>query len=676
MKNNRLKKINLFSFLFILILTFAANNGLAQQGRDHIKFPKPAAIKVTAGDSVTVVIKAKIDKYWHTYGLKRVVGPDGFGPEPTVVTLKKSDYAKTIGRVTSSKGHVKFDSTWGAKVEDLDGNVEFMIPVRISQKLKVGTYKLDVKVEFQMCDTASCLAPDDVLVPIEITVIKEADANAAPIIDTEVDNNETQSGDGEVDSSGGRNGVLGTSSGTATIDSRSEIGDETDKGLWSFFLYAMGVGFLALLTPCVFPMIPITVSFFTKRSEKNRARSLRDALLFAVGIISTFTIIGVLASLIFGESALQDLSANGYMNLGIGLLFILLAFNLFGAFEIQVPVSILNKLNKKSQGSGIAAVFLMGFTFSLTSFTCTAPFVSTALTLTAKEGVSLAPMVGMLGFSSAFALPFFFLALFPSLLVALPKAGGWMNNMKVVMGFLEIAAAVKFISTAEFVWNWGVLPREPFLAIWSAVCLLIALYILGVFHMKLDSAVERVSALRAVFAIMFVTMSIWFMAGMLGKPLPADLEALLPPDNYHEIINGTVGTSPTSAGLDVLGSSEKSDELVWLSNLDEGKALAKKENKPLFIDFTGFACVNCRWMEKFMFPKESVRSRFKKMVLVQLYTDRKTEPYVTNQTIMKTFGSVANPMYVLLAADGTYIAQKGYTRDEALFLSFIDQALQ
>lgn len=676
MKNNRSIKNNLFPFLFVLLLTFAANNSLAQQGRDHIKFPKQPAIKVTAGDSITVVIKAKIDKYWHTYGLKRVVGPDGFGPEPTVVTLKKSDYARTIGRVTSSKGHVKFDSTWGAKVEDLDGNVEFMIPVRISQKLKVGTYKLDVKVEFQMCDTASCLAPDDVLVPVEITVIKEADANAAPIVDVEVDNNETPSGDGEIDSSVGQNGVLGTSSGTAAIDSRSEIGDETDKGLWSFFLYAMGVGFLALLTPCVFPMIPITVSFFTKRSEKNRARSLRDALLFAVGIISTFTIIGVLASLIFGESALQDLSANGYMNLGIGLLFILLAFNLFGAFEIQVPVSILNKLNKKSQGSGIAAVFLMGFTFSLTSFTCTAPFVSTALTLTAKEGVSLAPMVGMLGFSSAFALPFFFLALFPSLLVALPRAGGWMNNMKVVMGFLEIAAAVKFISTAEFVWNWGVLPREPFLAIWAAVCLLIALYILGVFHMKLDSAVERVSALRAVFAIMFVTMSMWFMAGMLGKPLPADLEALLPPDNYHEIINGTVGASPNSAGLNILGSKEKTDELVWLSNLDEGKALAKKENKPLFIDFTGFACVNCRWMEKFMFPKESVRSRFKKMVLVQLYTDRKTEPYVTNQNIMKTFGSVANPMYVLLAADGSYIAQKGYTRDEALFLSFIDQALQ
>jgi len=651
----------------------------AQQGRDHITFQKPPVYKVTAGDSITIVIKSKIDKHWHTYGLKRVVGADGFGPEPTVLTVSGKDVAKRIGKTSSTKGHVKYDSTWGASVEDLSGNVEFMVPVRILSTLKKGTYKAEVKVEFQMCDTTSCLAPDDLTIPVEINVVSEADPKASIPVDVETpDDSQLGNGTAATGTAGANSAIVSSDSGNAdaAIDSQSEIGAETEKGLWSFFLYAMGVGFLALLTPCVFPMIPITVSFFTKRSEKNRARSLRDALLFTVGIISTFTIVGLLASLVFGESALQDLSANGYLNLGIGLLFIILAFNLFGAFEIQVPISILNKLNKKSQGSGIAAVFLMGFTFSLTSFTCTAPFVSTALTLTAKEGVSLAPTVGMLGFSTAFALPFFFLALFPSLLVALPRAGGWMNNLKVVMGFLEIAAAIKFISTAEFVWNWGVLPREPFLAIWSAVCLLIALYILGVFHMKLDSVVERVSAIRAVFATIFVTMSIWFMAGMLGKPLPADIEALLPPDNYNEIINGTVGTSsPTKAGIDFLGTEKPTDELTWLSNLDEAKAIALKTNKSIFIDFTGFACVNCRWMEKFMFPKETVRQRFKQMILVQLYTDRKTEPYVTNQNIMKSYGPVANPMYVLLTPEGKYIAQKGYTRDEQLFLSFLDQAL-
>jgi thiol:disulfide interchange protein DsbD len=436
-------------------------------------------------------------------------------------------------------------------------------------------------------------------------------------------------------------------------------------------------------------MIPITVSFFTKRHEKSKGKGLQESLLFGLGIISTFTAVGIIASVIFGGTAVQDLAANPWLNLGIGALFMALAFNLFGAFEIQVPVSIMNALNKKSQGDGKVAILLMGLTFSLTSFTCTVPFVGTLL-LSASGGDYLYPAVGTLGFATAFALPFVGLSMFPSLLVRLPRAGGWMNNLKVVMGFLEIAAAIKFFSTAEFIFGLGLLPREVFLAVWAGVCLLIMLYLLGTFKMKLDSPLDSVSGIRALFAVIFATLAFWFVGGMLGKPLASDLEALLPPENYHELLlemntgvvapptSSTSGSAAEGAAVAQAGTSVH-DGLVWYSNLDEAKRVAARENKPIFIDFTGFSCVNCRKMEKAVFPQLMVVETFKKFVLVQLYTDRKSEPYISNQNLLKSYGTVANPLYVLLRPDGSYVAQSGYqlafTSNPQTFVQFLSKAL-
>jgi thiol:disulfide interchange protein DsbD len=390
--------------------------------------------------------------------------------------------------------------------------------------------------------------------------------------------------------------------------------------------------------------------------------------------------VGIVASVIFGGTAVQDLAANPWLNLGIGLLFLTLAFNLFGSFEIQIPVSIMNALNKKSQGDGVFSVLLMGLTFSLTSFTCTVPFVGTLL-LSASGGDYLYPAIGTLGFATAFAIPFVVLSMFPSLLVRLPRAGGWMNNLKVVMGFLEIAAAIKFFSTAEFIFGLGLLPREVFLAVWAGVCFLIVLYVLGTFQLTLDTPVERIGGIRALFAVIFATLGLWFSAGMLGKPLAADLEALLPPENYHELLaqmNGEAAAMP-AVQTSQQGAQDAHGGLVWLNNLDEAKKIAAREGKPIFIDFTGFACVNCRLMEKDVFPRPEVIEQFKKFVLVQLYTDRKTEPYITNQNILKTYGTVANPLYVTLKPDGTYIAQTGFQTqfrsNPGLFVAFLQKAL-
>lgn len=655
--------------ILIAVLTTCALELPAQMpsAKNKITFSPITPVTGRAGDTVEIVVSAKIAKHWHSYGLTPAVGPDGLGPEATVITVGPKSVLKLVGKPRFTKGaHTAFDKTWETNVEELSGTLEVRIPVRLQPTLQMGTQKASVNFLMQLCDTSACLPSEDMPQDVSITITEAAaagqaiedttESNVAPIVDTK------------------KTDIA------APMDTQQEIEAEKSKGLFSFFLYAMGIGFLALLTPCVFPMIPITVSFFTKRHEKTKGSGLRDSVLFGVGIISTFTAVGIIASILFGGTAVQDLAANPWLNLGIGLLFMALAFNLFGSFEIQVPVSIMNALNKKSQGDGVFSVLLMGLTFSLTSFTCTVPFVGTLL-LSASGGDYLYPAVGTLGFATAFAIPFVVLSMFPSLLVRLPRAGGWMNNMKVVMGFLEIAAAVKFFSTAEFIFGLGLLPREVFLAVWAGVCFLIVLYVLGTFQLTLDTPVERIGGLRALFAVIFATLGLWFAAGMLGKPLAADLEALLPPENYHELLAQMNGATIAVSSSSSKPSSEESSHggLVWMNNLEEAKKVAAREGKPIFIDFTGFACVNCRLMEKDVFPKPEVMEQFKKFVLVQLYTDRKTEPYITNQNILKTYGTVANPLYVMLKSDGTYIAQTGFQTqfrsNPGLFVAFLQKAL-
>lgn len=641
-------------------------------GKDHVTISPIPEISGGAGDTVSLTLKVKFDKHFHSYGFNKVVGPDGLGPNASEIIVGPKGTLRLAGKPQVLKGsHTKFDSIWGAKVEELSGSTEIRFQLVLDKRLKKGEYRADIKLGVEVCDSVACLPFEEIPLPIEkITVTSEFVGDMS-------DTAEVAQASSADALSTSRTAKLVTAGAPA---GGTEIEAEQQKGLWSFFFYAMGIGFLALLTPCVFPMIPITVSFFTKRHEKRSGKGIQESMLFGLGIISTFTAVGIIASLIFGATAVQDLAANPWLNLGIGTLFMVLAFNLFGAFEIQVPISVMNALNKKSQGDGSISILLMGLTFSLTSFTCTVPFVGTLL-LSASGGDLLYPAVGTLGFATAFAIPFVALSMFPSLLVRLPRAGGWMNNLKVVMGFLEIAAAIKFFSTAEFIFGLGLLPREVFLSIWAGVCILITLYLIGTFEMKLDSKLEKVSGLRAFFAVIFATFSVWFIIGANGKPLAADLEALLPPENYHQLLdvmNGNASSVVPTSGTSGAATSSH-DSMKWYTNLDEAKKAAAQENKPIFIDFTGFSCVNCRLMEKEVLPKSDVQETFKKFILVQLYTDKKTEPYITNQNILKSYGTVANPLYVLLKSDGTFVAQSGYQTqyrsNSSLFVDFLKKAL-
>ncbi|MDP1615536.1 MAG: cytochrome c biogenesis protein CcdA, partial [Methylococcales bacterium] len=326
-------------------------------------------------------------------------------------------------------------------------------------------------------------------------------------------------------------------------------------------------------------MVPITVSFFTKRAEQGKGKGLRDSSVYAIGIITTFTAIGFILALAFGASGIQSFATNPFINLAIATIFIVFALNLFGAFEIQLPTSILNKLNSKSQGGGIVSVLLMGLTFSLTSFTCTVPFVGSAL-ISAAGGEWFYPIIGMLGFSAVFAAPFFLLALFPSAINKLPKAGGWMNNVKVVMGFLEIAAAIKFISNADLVWALGIMPRDLFLGIWIGIGILITIYIIGLFRLQHDSPVQSVGSMRVVFAIFFASVSFYLVAGLVGRPL-GEIDAFLPPPDYSTIMSDSPTSAVKSVSVTTLGNKTIVDE-DWLSDYKAAEAQAKAQNKMLF----------------------------------------------------------------------------------------------
>jgi thiol:disulfide interchange protein DsbD len=433
----------------------------------------------------------------------------------------------------------------------------------------------------------------------------------------------------------------------------------------------MSVGALALLTPCVFPMIPITVSFFTKREAATRFQSVRDALIYSFGIIFTFTGLGILLALIFGASGINQFAANPWMNILIAVVFIVFALNLFGLFEIVVPSGILTKLTIASgSGQGIASLLLMGLTFTLTSFTCTVPFVGTVMVAAAKGEIWWS-IVGMLAFSSVFALPFFLLALFPSWLKSMPKSGGWLNSVKVVMGFLEFAAAMKFLSNVDLIWGLGILSRDLFLSFWVGIGILITTYLLGKFLLPHDSKLEKVGVFRMMWSMFFLGISIYIFTGLNDKPL-GELDAFLPPMNYSETISAA---SLGDAGT--MGGTKNVDNVTWYSDYAEALKVAKAESKPIFIDFTGFACTNCRWMESNIFPRRDVQEMFKEFVLVRLYTDGSGKVYDRNRVFQESrFGTVALPLYVTMSSDDEQLTTfPGLTRKPEEFLRFLRDGL-
>jgi thiol:disulfide interchange protein DsbD len=634
----------------LLLITFLATAIKSQADEPHIRFEtKTSKVDIKSGEEFYVLVNMDIDKYWYTYDFIDQISPEGIGPNATEIVVLSAELAESNGDVLKPTPLKKFDEGFEMDLTYYKGTFDVIVPLKALKDITIGKDDLEIEVYLQLCDTVRCLPPEPYSIIVSSdTYDSEENESIIAASTTSLEKSDDHKDEPII------------------TESSAEIEESKKKGIWSFLWFAMLAGGAALLTPCVFPMVPITVSFFTKRAEQTKAKGLRDSLIYALGIILTFTILGFALSWLLQDSGgLGGFAANGWVNILIATVFVVFALNLFGAFEIQMPTSLMNKLNKQTQGSGIFSILVMGLVFSLTSFTCTVPFVGSAL-LSASGGEWFYPIIGMLGFSTVFALPFFIFALIPSAMNKLPKAGGWMNNVKVVMGFLEVAAAVKFISNVDLVWGWGIMPREMFIAIWIICGVLIVAYLLGAFKMKMDSELSNLGALRIIWAIIFGAITIFLIPGLFGKNM-GELDAFLPPQGY---LNANV--SSASAGGSMFG--ETGEKTVWLHSYEEALELAKKENKPIFIDFTGWTCTNCRWMESNVFPLPQVQQYFSGMINVKLYTDRREEPELSNKEFQKTkFNSIELPLYVILTPDEKLVGTKAFTRDLQEFLDFLEK---
>ncbi len=664
---NRLSPKGLFVVAAVALALGNWSIARAQSASDVIGWTAAVAPQsVKPGESLTVTLTGVIAESWHMYSLTQPPG----GPTRTSIWLPTGQPFKLAGAVSGSEPETIFDPNFGINAEVHTERVVYHLPVATDKDLANGKHDLTINVRLQLCTAQSCLPPTTMAATAAVMVVggakspaegtkkptatpatKALAATTATSMARPVET-ATPTAEGEI------RHASSTPTGIQGADSAST------QSFRSFLWLAAVMGALSLLTPCVFPMIPITVSYFTNHAGGSRKSAIFTALVYAVGIILTFTALGMLLAAIFGAGGVNQLAANPWVNLLITAIFLAFAFSLFGAYFLQVPPGLMNRIDditRSKEGSRTVGALLMGFTFTLTSFTCTAPFVGTLLVMTA-QGNWRWPLAGMLAYSTVFAIPFFILALGPQLLSHLPKAGGWMNSIKVVMGFLEVAAAMKFLSNADLVWQWGIFTRQVVLAIWVAIGVLMVIYILGYFRMPHDSPVESVGAARVTFAMLFLALTIWLVPGLFGRQL-GELESFLPPE--------LGSSSPATSGT---ASVRPQTEADWILNDYEGAlAKARQNDKLLFVDFTGYTCTNCRWMESNMFPKPEISRELDKFVRVRLYTDGNGELFERQQKMQQErFGTVALPYYAILRPDGTSVATfPGLTRDANEFLAFL-----
>ncbi len=476
------------------------------------------------------------------------------------------------------------------------------------------------------------------------------------------------------------------------------------RPIWKTFLLAFLAGLLAIITPCVFPLVPVTVSFFLKRSGSHKA-GLRNALIYSLSIISIYTIPTLLLTLIFGNSVLYTISTSAISNLIFFVIFIVFAMSFFGAFELTLPNSWANKADEQAGRGGIVGVFFMALTLAIVSFSCTGPIVGTLLGQTSSQGVSIAPIIGMLGFGVGLALPFSLFAFFPAMLHSLPKSGGWLNSVKVSFGFIELALAMKFLSSVDLIYHWHLLDRDVFLTTWIVIFSLLGYYLLGKLKFSHDSVMQFISVPRLFFAIASFCFALYMVPGLWGAPLKP-LSGFIPPSTTQDFnldnLQYTLGNKGTNAYTNSNAPQPKKyiDKLsvpfglTAYFDLEEGLAAAKALNKPVMLDFTGHSCANCRKMEEQVWKNEDVLKRLKEnFVLISLYVDERTElptaERYTNAAGEKIttvgeknldyevtkFGLNAQPLYMFLDLKGNPLSETkyGYDADVAKFIDHLDK---
>ena len=621
--------------------------------------------------------------------------PEG-GPVSTSFNFETLNGAELVGKATAStKPTTVFDEQFQMDLRWFAGAVSFTQKIKVNDLSK---FKVDGYVEFMACNDETCLPPDNHNFTFDKSAIT-LDASAASTESNEVTAQEPATNNEPAEEAGQQTeektqpaASTPTTTVTSTLTNRQDLwapviddlkafGDATISATDTSWLFIFFAGFLggliALLTPCVWPMIPMTVSFFLKRT-KDRKKAIRDAMTYGVSIIVIYLVMGLLITGIFGASALNDLSTNAIFNIIFFLLLVIFAVSFFGAFELVLPASWTNKLDSKADATtGIISIFFMSFTLVLVSFSCTGPIIGTLLVQAATMGTAVGPAIGMFGFALALSIPFSLFAIFPNMLQSMPKSGGWLNSVKVVLGFLELALALKFLSVADLAYGWRLLDREVFIVLWIAIFALLGFYLLGKIKFSHDSDLPYVSVPRLFMAIISFAFSIYMIPGLWGAPLKA-ISAFAPP-LYTQDFN--LYDSEVHAAFD---------------DYEEGMEYAKKHNKPVIIDFSGYGCVNCRKMEASVWTDPKVKQILENdYVLITLMVDDKTKlpapmEIEENGRIRKLrtigdkwsylqrskFGANAQPFYVLLDNDGKPLAPSyAFNEDVAEYVRFLQKGL-
>jgi len=674
------------SALGVALAFMALTGAQAQILRDIVSWTR--TVEDNSPTEKTIVLTASIKPNWHLYATELPAG----GPTPTHLLVDKISGAELVGKLTSdAKPIEKYDPNFEMTLRFFSGKVSFRQKIRITDPKK---FAFEGAIRHMACDDERCLTPSNWDFSVQAKDLgKLSEAAPAATTETPAAQDATPSvGEPSADSAASAPDTLSVDQGMAkdavsdlwapVIPELKAYGDkaltQADGSLWMLLVGGFLGGLVALVTPCVWPMIPMTVSFFLKRS-KDRKKGIRDAILYGISIIVIYVALGLAVSAAFGASALNDLATNAYFNIAFFLLLVFFAISFFGAFELVLPASWTSKMDQKADSaSGLVSIFFMAFTLSLVSFSCTGPIIGTLLVqaATSSSGI-LAPAIGMLGFALALALPFTLFAIFPNLLQSMPKSGGWLNSVKVVLAFIELALALKFLSVADLAYGWHILDREVFLSLWIVIFTLLGLYLIGKIRFPHDTPQEKTPIPALFLAIVSFAFALYMVPGLVGAPLRA-ISAFSPPLSTQDL------------------NLYKGEVHAQFSDYETGMAYAKQVGKPVIIDFSGYGCVNCRKMEASVWTDANVKATLDNdYVLITLMVDEKTAlpetieveeagKKVKLRTIgdkwsylqrMK-FGANAQPFYVLLDNEGKPLASSyAYNEDVPAYMDFLKSGL-
>ena len=669
-----MKKAMTIAMLLLMVIMCQA------QMADPVKFS--AQLKTNGTADGEIVFSGKIADGWHVYSTN--LGEDG--PIQATFHVDKKDGVELVGKLTPKGREIsQMDPMFEMKLRYFEHSVQFV------QKVKFTKPKYSIKcyLEFGACNDQMCMPP---------TQVNFSKSGTAPAIDQKAAAEE-KAEEKTAETAAAETALTPDSAAadTAAAEAPATLSKQESDALWTpvikelekydtpvsnslLYIFLAGIvgGFLALFTPCVWPIIPMTVSFFLKRN-KDRRKAIREATTYGISIVVIYVALGLIVSLLFGASALNALSTNAVFNIFFSLLLVVFAASFFGAFEITLPSSWSNRIDRKSEStSGMLSIFLMAFTLSLVSFSCTGPIIGFLLVAVSTEGNIIAPTVGMFGFALALAVPFALFAMFPTQLKSAPKSGGWMNVIKVVLGFIELAFALKFLSVADLAYGWHILDRETFLALWIAIFSLLGLYLLGMFNFPHDDEGRRTNVPQFFLALASLAFAFYMIPGLWGAPLKA-VSAFAPPMNTQDF------------------NLYKNEVHPRFKDFEAGMAAARLEGKPVMIDFTGFGCVNCRKMEAAVWTDAKVADILNnKYVLISLYVDDKTplpqqmevtENDGTKRTLRTVgdkwsylqrykFGSNTQPFYVLVDDNGKPLTgSRSYDEDINEYVEFLQKGL-